>query len=461
MRQGRNREAGEVRNQIARIDPLDPRGFRNALELVSIFREFPDEGLEAAVSCLNGGLNREAEILLDQMPVQSPIAAYYRGWLAAKQNQEATARAHFERAAKFPLTRVFPFQFEAIDVLREAIRLRPEDSRPHYYLGLFLFDRQRDEAMKLFARAAQLDPSLAIARRNLAFGYALNGQVPEAIAELEQAIRLNPDDALYLFELDQLMEWAQRPAAARLALFRQHAATAAKRDDAMARYAALLVENGHYDEAIALLEKRRFHLWEGGVRFNAHDPWTTAHIERGRQRLAAGDAQAALADFLRAVDYPPNLETVRSYRGSRAPEALYYAGLAYEALGQIEQARQAWRESAASLTGTEDEPRPAVGAGAVLLYFPGRSLEKLNDARRARQVYQALVKAGDDALKPAAGGAFFAKFGDRQPPQMRRAQAYYVRGLGRLGLGARPAARRDFAEAVKLNVYLQRATAGL
>lgn len=459
MRQGRGGEASEVRRQIARIDPLDPRGFRNAMELVSIFSAFPDEGLEAVVSCLNGGLNREAELLLDQMPVQSPMVAYYRGWLAEKNGQEETARAHFERAAKMPMTRVFPFQFEVIPVLREAIRLRPEDPRPHYYLGLFLFDRQREEAMRLLARAAELDPALAIAHRNLAVGHALDNKVPEAIAALEKAIALNPGDALYLFEIDLLKEWAQRPIEERLGLFRKHPETVAKRDDAMARYAGLLVQAGQLDKAIGVMEKRHFHLWEGGVRFNAHDAWTDAHIERGRQRLRAKDARGALADFRRAMDYPANLEATRSYRGSRAPEALYYEGLALEALGQAEEAREAWRESAAQLIGTEDNPRPAVGSGAVLLYFQGRSLEKLGDRARARRVFEALVAAGDEALRPAAGNDFFAKFGDRQSPQMRRAQAHYVRGLGRQGLGNAAAARRDFDEAVKLNVYLKGAVA--
>lgn len=461
MRMGRGGEAGEVRRQIARIDPLDPRGFRNALELVTIFREFPDEGLEAVVSCLNGGLNREAELLLDQMPVQSPMVAYYRGWLAGKQGQEATAKAHFERASKYPLTRVFPFQFEVIPVLREAMRLRPADPLPPYYLGLFLFDRQREEAMKLFARAAELDPKLAIVHRNLAVGHGLENNVPEAIAALEKAISLNPNDALYFYEIDLLKEWAQRPVEERLGLFRKHAATVAKRDDAMARYAGLLVQAGQLDEAIELMEKRHFHLWEGGVRFNAHDAWTDAHIERGRRRLDSKNAEGALADFRRALDYPPNLEATRAYRGSRAPETLYYAGLALEALGRMDEARQAWRESAAELTGTEDNPRPTVGAGAVLLYFQGRSLSKLNDAARARRVYQALIQAGEEALKPAAGDDFFAKFGDRQSPQMRRAQAHFVRGLGRLGMGVNAGAKRDFDEAVKLNIYLRRAVAQL
>lgn len=461
MRMGRGGEAGKVRRQIAGIDPLDPRGFRNALELVSIFREFPDEGLEAVASCLNGGFNREAELLLDQMPVQSPMVAYYRGWLAGKQGQEATARAHFERAAKFPMTRVFPFQFELIPVLREAMRLRAEDPLPLYYLGLFLFDRQREEAMKLFARAVELDPKLAIAHRNLAVGHGLDNKVPEAIAALEKAIALNPGDALYLYEIDLLKEWAQRPVEERLALFRNHAGTVAKRDDAMARYVALLVQAGQLDEAIGLMEKRHFHLWEGGVRFNAHDSWTDAHLARGRQRMAANDLAGALADFRRAIDYPANLEATRAYRGSRAPETLYHEGLALEALGRMEEARAAWRESAAELLGTEDNPRPAVGAGAVLLYFQGRSREKLNEAQRARGVFQALAAAGDAALKPVPGSDFFAKFGDRQSPQMRRAQAYYVRGLGRLGLGDQAGARRDFDEAVKLNLYLRRAVAQL
>lgn len=453
-RTGRGGEGRELRRRIETIDPMDPRGYRDAIDLVSLFKQSPEEGLELVQSCLSAGLWREAEFLLDRMPVQSPMIAYMRGWVAEQAGQTDTAKAHYARGSAMPITRVFPFQIEAERYLRAAMNLNPQNSRPPYYLGLLLFDRQRPEAMRLFAKAAELDPKLALAHRNLAVGYSLDNKVPEAIASLERAIELNPRDALYLFEIDRLYEWNQEPVEKRLALFTRLSESAQKRDDTTARHVGLLVQSGKLDDAIARLEKRHFHLWEGGVRFNAHDSWTDAHMLRGRQRMAKKDFNGALSDFRRAIEYPANLEATRSYRGSRAPEVFYFVGLAEQALGRAAQAQEAWREAASELIGSEDNPHPTVGSGAVLLYYQGLSLQKLGRDAQAKRVFDALVKAGNDALKPAEGSDFFAKFGDRQSPQMRQAEAHYVRGLGHLGLGDKSAALADFERAMKLNRYL-------
>jgi tetratricopeptide (TPR) repeat protein len=451
---GDESQAGPLREQISRLDPLDPRGVRRLSELATIAKSHPEEGLELAVSCINAGLWFEAQYLLDRMPVASPMIEYWLGWLALRTGQKDTAAARFAKAAGMPYDRVFPFQLEMMEPLRAAMELNPKDARAPYYLGLLLFDLQPAEAMDLWRRTVENDPAMAIAWRNLAVGHSRedNG-VPAAVAALEKAIALNPNDALYLFELDRLYEFQQAPLEKRLALFESHKQTAQKRDDTMSRDVVVRVLAGQLDEAIATMEKRHFHLWEGGARFNVQDAWTDAHLLRGHRKLAAKDAKGALADYLKAIEYPENLEVTRSYRGSRAPEVFYWAGIAHEALGRMDDAKKAWRDSAAELIGTEDNPHPGVDSGAALLYYRALSLAKLGEAARARTLFQSLVDTAAAAMKRAQGTEFFAKFGERQSPRVRASMAHYVAGLGWLGLNDKAKAQTEFRRAVELNPY--------
>jgi tetratricopeptide (TPR) repeat protein len=243
------------------------------------------------------------------------------------------------------------------------------------------------------------------------------------------------------------------PSEKRLAMFEKYAAAADSRDDVKSREVVLMVETGKLDNAIAVLQKRHFHLWEGGVRFNASDSWTEAHLLRGRQRMTSKQYAAALDDFKVSLEYPSNLESTRSYRGSRMPESLYFQGLALDALSRSEEAKNAWKASAAQLLGTEDNPHPTVDTGAALLYYQGRSLERLGDTKRAKSIYSSLVNLGKDAAAPRPRSDFFAKFGERGSARMRSAQAHYLAGLGYLGLNETDPARAEFRKAVELNVY--------
>jgi tetratricopeptide (TPR) repeat protein len=100
-----------------------------------------------------------------------------------------------------------------------------------------------------------------------------------------------------------------------------------------------------------------------------------------------------------------------------------------------------------------------VDSGAALLYYQALSLSQLGEAARAKTLFQSLLDASQAALagsSQATGGGegFFAKFGERQSPRIRAANAHYIAGLARSGLGQPEAARKEFAVALELNPYL-------
>lgn len=454
-RMGRGSQAGEATSKIRAIDPIDPRG-GNFSELVEVSKKFPAEGLEILAATIGAGFPVESNILVDLLPIKSPLMLYWRGYLAERSGNLDTARVHYQRAAAMSPDLVFPFQIEMIAPLKAAIAANPKDAKAPYYLGLLMFDRDPAYAVQLWQQAVANDPKLAMALRNLSVAYSRedNG-VPKAIAALEQAIASDPNQPLWLYELDRLYEFSQKPVALRMALLDKHLKAAEGRDDSMSRVVQNLILSSRADEAIEIMKKRHFHLWEGGARFSLTDAWTDSMLLRGHKKFAAKDYAGALADYKGAIEYPTTLEATRSYRGSRAPEVFYYAGLAQAALGDKAAAEKYWRDSASSLIGTEDNPHPTVDSGAALLYYQAQSLEKLGQTARAQTVYKLLLDAATQALsRRPAGTEFFAKFGERTSPQARQAMAYYVAGLGKLGLKQSAAAQADFKKAVELNHYL-------
>lgn len=91
---------------------------------------------------------------------------------------------------------------EAVQVLKQAHGLAPEDPRTNSALGQVLVQLDRfDEALPLLEKAAEKEPQVATHRAVL--GVALIGlrRLPEAEAALGEALRLAPDDPRPLFQL--------------------------------------------------------------------------------------------------------------------------------------------------------------------------------------------------------------------------------------------------------------------
>jgi len=143
-----------------------------------------------------------------------------------------------------------------------------------------------------------------------------------------------------------------------------------------------------------------------------------AYLGRGEDRFRRGLYREALEDFLRASEYPRNIGVGRPPEPKDAG-IWYRVGLTYEALGEEEKAREAYRK-AASESHPEDSP---------LQYERGRALRKLGMDEEAKKCFRGLLRAG--ALREDAMG-------------------HYLRGLGLLGLG-REEAREALTEALKLD----------
>lgn len=452
--------AGEARAQLAeteqRTDPLDVRLLaerwllsREAADAAAMTREMlahPATAQETAAEFMNAGLWADGHAVLSALvaaagdsPRLSPMIEYYLGYFADRLGRGDEASAHRRRSLARSPAYVFPFQAEAIPVLKRAIEANPNDPRAPYYLGNLLFDWQPEEAVRLWERAATLDPSFPIVHRNLAIAYShhkTGNALDKAIVSLERAVASPDPHPLHFTELDQLYAAAGVAPARRLALLEQHADTVARRDDALARIIALKVFAGQYDEAIRLMTGRRFAVWEGAS-LSVADHWVDAHLWRGRARLAAGQPAAALEDFRAAAEIPDNLPSEERGRGNRSAEISWLVGAAQAASGRADAARQAWEEAAGSR---------ATGGQR---YFQALAWQKLGEGDKARGIFEEMVRDGERRAGEGRTIDFFASFGEQQSQRVRLADAHYIAGLGHLGLGEVQPAKAAFAKALE------------
>jgi tetratricopeptide (TPR) repeat protein len=471
---GRPKEALQVITAAShKSDPLDARAMAErwlasrspeALKtLTSTMNEHPATAQETAAEYLNAGLWQDGVDVLAQMIAAAPdksrinaMVYYYLGYFAEKMSQRREASQYYQLAAKMPTDYVFPFQYEAIDVLRHAMKANPRDARAPYYLGNLLYDWQPAEAVKLWEASAAIDPSFAIVHRNLAIAamhQESGSDLNRAIAELEKGVSCDRKYALHFAELDELYEQAVTPIEKRLPLFERNQSVVAQRDDAMNREIALMVVMGKYEEAIKILTGRWFAVAEG-ANLNVADQWTNAHLLRGRKNIEAKRYKEALADFEASVRIPSNIPTESVTIGGRSAEIAYWTAVGYDGMGDREKAVQFWSKGAEPADPGSIR-RPGMGSGLLVSgaqsYYQALCLQKLGQDEKAKAIFEGLVKSGQHALQePPAGTATAAGLARRQQsPRVRLAMAHYLIGLGCLGLNDKEKAKEELTRALE------------
>jgi len=467
-RLGRLREAERLASEVLAFDPLDfwagnelylvksAMGLKKeAIEemraLRVMMRDSVQSYLETAIDYSNCGLWDEAiEILSRLVSSKSaesayPLLYYWLGYLWEKKGEEKEALKYYKLASKMPVDYCFPFLLESIRVLGSVEKRNPVDTRVPYYLGSLLFDLQPEKAIEEWEKSSNLDETFSMVHRNLGLAYAqVENDVLKAIKSLEKAVASNKKEPRFFYELDLLYEAGGVSSQKRLEVLERNQATVLQRDDALSREIALLVELGKYDKAIGLLETHHFHVWEGGGRI--HNVFVDAHLFRGQECYKSKKYREALKDYEAALEYPENLEVGKPYRGGRSSQVYYFIGTAHEALSDAEKAREYFEKSIASKHSWSE-----------ICYYQGLALQKLGREDEANQMFEGLIQFAEQRLKVSPSMDFFAKFGEKQSARIRRADAFFLLGLGFLGKGKLTEAKEEFKKALKLNVNHTRA----
>jgi tetratricopeptide (TPR) repeat protein len=338
----------------------------------------------------------------------APMIDYYLASNARQLGRGRQADAYAKKAAASTVTGTFPNRLEDVAVLREALQNNPSDAQAQYSLGNFMFAKDRyDDAAKLWEKALGEGFKNAVLLRNLGvYQWRVKHDLASAASYYSQAIQMAPSDYRLYPDLDEIFT-EQGDTAARMALFQNAPPAVLDQDTVRARRALLFLEQGKYDEAMALFANHRYKPWEGGVAI--HNMFVFANIAKGKQELLDRHPDAAEASFRKALEYPENLGTGEPAQPDTA-EQMYWIGNALQALGKSAEAKSAWQNAAAQGKGKTN----------VSAVYSALAYRKLGQNAEAHRMLQGCIQS---AAQPDATAADFFSAGTAEQYSNRVEQA--------------------------------------
>lgn len=354
---------------------------------------------EIALDYCGAGCWTEAASLwaiADAENAMTPMTYYYWGWCLEQGHIEGVEET-FARAAAACPDYCFPNRLEAILALQCAMEKNPQDAKAPYYLGNLYYDkRQYDLATGYWEASAALDNTFPTVWRNLALVYFnKQHQVEKAVECMEKAFHLDETDARILMELDQLYKRIQRSHAGRLDFLQRYPTLIAQRDDLVLEEITLLNQTGDYEKAKTLLDAHIFHPWEGGEG-KVPAQYQFARVELAKLALKERRNEEAIRLLEECLEYPHHLGEGKLY-GAQENDFYYFLGCAYEAMGQIEKAKECWENATLGPT----EPAAALyynDAKPDKIFYQGLALLKLDRTDEAKGRFHRLISYGEKHL---------------------------------------------------------------
>ena len=441
---------------IAGADPLDfrikneyyliagesgdvPKADKILASLNREMRDHADNYLTLAIGYLNNGLLRESEDVLKRFKGKNPFFDYYLGAVYDRYGNKDQALRYFQSAASQSVDSIFPYRLQTIEVLKTALKYNPTDANACYFMGNILYEKQPELAMQHWENAVKQNPELAVAYRNLGWGYYRHSNdIPASIAQYEKAIALNKNEAIFYQELCELYERNNVPVATRLKLFEEGNPAAVKeRDESFMWFIETLILAEQADKAVALLEDADFAYREGSSR--ARNITIDANLMLGKQYFDKKDYPKALQYFLKARI--TREEAGYDRQGSREVEVNYRIGLAYEAMANRTKADEFFKKSVGETPASVN----------VTAYYIGLSHAKLGNNDQSKKIFESLVSEAGRQMQQSASAEVGVIFGGREVSNDRMSRLYTMRGLGYKGLGEWQKAKEDLNKAMELS----------
>jgi len=416
--------------------------------------------LELARDYGDGGLFEEAtrvlETLLDTNQDKTnvdPMIYYYLAYYKRRMGQDDSDVLELAKAAKPDYC--FPNHLMSQVVLEEAIRLNPNDSKAHHYLGNLYFDKkQYEKAMSMWENSTLLEPTYATSHRNLALAVInKKDDLEKGKQLLEKAFSLDETDARVLFELDQLYKKMNVQDADRLALLEKYSGLVHERDDLMVEYLNLLNLQERFDEVEAIITTRQFHPWEGGEG-KVSGVYKRCRIEQAK-KLIFSRSSKAIELLESCLIFPYNLGEGKLY-GAAENDVYYYIGLANRALSKETAATEAFLKASVGL----DEPTDAMfynDQPADMIFYQGLALNALGKKEAANQKFDKLITYGEVHQTDEKRIDYFAVslpdflVFEEDLSLKNLVHCTYLMGLGCLGKGEMSLATQHFEKALQLN----------
>jgi hypothetical protein len=259
----------------------------------------------------------------------------------------------------------------------------------------------------------------------------------------QRAFAANPADARVLYEWDQLKKrMGVASPEQRLQSLEAHWALVASRDDLTVEYITLLNQCSRWNDALELLQTRRFSPWEGGEGLVSAQ-YVHAHRSLGKAALAAEKGADALRHFENARRYPENLGEGKHLL-TLERDLDYFSGLAAEELGDTLLAARYWTAAAAPLD-----------ALSIHSYFQAKALVALGEEQAAHEVLVSLEDFAATRMRTEPKIDYFATslpnllLFDDDLKKRNRVESMLLSALASDGLGSRERAINDLEAAIE------------
>ncbi len=314
------------------IDYLQLGAFDDAYELLS--RPWPKDGVVGEPGALR--------------PESHPELAYYRAYCRERLGQDAPE--DYAAASRMPTTYVFPNRAETLPVLRRALEVDPNDATARFLLGsLYLTGGQAGRALAEWEEALRLDPKRPVLHRNIGLTLLYSGgSFERARAVLAQGLEADPANPQVYLALDQVLELLGRPAEERSAALRRYPDAAGMPSALVLKLALVLADQGRFDDAEALLRGRFFPREEFGT--NVRAVWLEVRLARALALAQAGRVNEALAVADALARPVAGLAFTTDGLGPflDEPRFLYRLGELHALCRADDRARAAWAKAAAA-----------------------------------------------------------------------------------------------------------------
>lgn len=325
-----------------------------------------------------------------------------------------------------------------------------------YLLGCFWYSKRRyDEAVSCWRETLSQQPDYAPAHRLLGI-YAWNKQhdAQAALASLQRAVEVEPDNARFLFELDYLKKLTATAPLVRLDALVSRREVVLRRDDLTAELLSLWNSQGQYDDAAQILQSREFHPWEGGEG-KVTGQYLLNQLHRALQAITHRQFTVATQLLEDALRYPLNLGEGR-LPGQTDNDIWYLLGYCAMQTGETAQA-QAYYQRAALGGSTLAAGRYYNDQPADYLFWQGMAMRAIGNAQDAEHHFHRFLSWVDHHQDDVPEADFFAVslpdlvVLDTPAVQHHQQHCLFIAALGHLGLGDLTASSQAMQQLLAIN----------
>lgn len=446
---GEKKKAKELIDQLLMYDPLN---FVALYEKGLLDGETSLEGwhknmqdvdnnyLEIATNYTNAGLYEDTINLLSSLKkIKNPLIHYYLAYCYSQLGDDDKAQDALNASEGLSLDYCFPYREETEYVLKNAIRLQPENTKSYYLLGNLLYDLRTNEAIKLWKKASTLDNTTPMVWRNLAFGaYHHNKDPKSAIDYISKAISQRNDIPLWFAELSKYFDESDADYRSCLKILEENIEIVKQDVQAPKTLVQLYNLDSDYDKSLDFLSKHHFRTWEGGREIYWH--YVDANILKALSLSEKKQYTKALSHLDAAMEYPENLEVGKPTHDEKNAMIHYFKGEIYSDMNNSKKAKESYQKSVNSKNTRRMYD---------LLYFQAEAYKKLGESEKANALFNDLIQKGETLREDGTGNILVAVEEASVTNKKENSHSYYLEALGNKGLGNKNKADELFSEALK------------